>query len=89
MIVRGWGKRKQGMIASGYRVFLGKYFGIRMVMAAQPCEYTGNYWEVHFFFGCITQNLGFPNQGSGPCPLSGKCRVLTTAPVEKAEFYGV
>ena len=38
------------MIASGYRVFLGKYFGIRMVMVAQSCEYTENYWEVHFFF---------------------------------------
>ena len=49
VIVRGWGKGKLGMIASGYRVLLGKYFGIRMVMVAQSCEYTENYWEVHFF----------------------------------------
>lgn len=69
------------MIASGYRVLLGKYFGIRMEMVAESCEYTGNYWEVHFFFGCIAWNLGFPNQGLGPRPLWRKCRVLTTAPV--------
>ena len=38
------------------------------------------------FFGHTMQNAGslFPNQGSHPCPLQWRCRVLTTGPPGKS-----
>ena len=33
------------------------------------------------------RDLKFPDQGSNPCPLQWKCRVLTTGPPGKSQQY--
>ena len=47
-------------------------------------DYIYFFWGGVLFFGHATQHVGseFPNQGSNPCPLRWKCRVLTTEPPE-------
>ena len=80
----GWGTRKGWPVPPA------------SILQAAPCHFreTFTMWSlvypsylfIYIFFGRTTQHVGswFPDQGSNPCPVQWKCRVLTTGPPGKS-----